>query len=93
MSWWSSSSGRIELELTRTQAASCSHPGPCDADVLALSQIPKVRRQLAKIAPRVLSAELEEYGAWDEAELADRQQNLQRVLWIAAGDIAEEGTP
>lgn len=26
----------------------------------------------------------------DAEELSDHDQNLQRILWIAAGDIAEE---
>jgi hypothetical protein len=38
----------------------------------------------------VLSAELKEYGAWGAEELADHDQNLQRVLWLAAGDITEQ---
>jgi hypothetical protein len=37
-----------------------------------------------------LSAELKEYGAWDAEELADHEQNLQRILWLASGDITEQ---
>lgn len=29
------------------------------------------------------------YGAWDATELCDHQANLARVLWIWAGDCAE----
>lgn len=87
--YWSSSSGRIELKLTRAQAAACSHPGPCDADVFALSKAPAIARQLRKLDPATLAAELREHGAWDDTELADHAQNLQRVLWIAAGDISD----
>lgn len=90
MTWFSTSSGRVELQITRAQAAACSHPGPCDADVLALSQVPTVARQLRKIPAEVLAAELKEYGAWDAVELADHNQNLQRLLWLACGDITEE---
>jgi hypothetical protein len=32
---------------------------------------------------------LKEYGAWDATELADHDQNLQRILWLAAGDISD----
>ena len=87
--WYSSSSGRIELQLTLSQAQSASHSGQCDADVLALSKVPSIARQLAKIDPEVLRSELREYGAWDAKELADHDQNIQRILWIAAGDIKE----
>ena len=87
--WFTSSCGRIEIEMTLKQAQSCTHPGPCDADVYALSMDRKIRRQLEKIDREVLRAELRGYGAWDEQELSDHAQNLQRLLWIAAGYIAE----
>jgi len=87
--YWSTSSGRIELNITKRQAAGASHPGPCDAEVLELSQAPAIRRQLEHIDPALLRAELAEYGAWDETELADHAQNLQRLVWLAAGDIAD----
>ena len=87
--WFSTSSGRIELKMTKAQAESASHQGQCDDDVKALSEVPAIRRQLAKIDPALLRAELRDYG-WDDAELADHAQNLRRLLWIAAGDIVEE---
>jgi hypothetical protein len=90
--YWTSSSGRIELNLTKAQALSASHQGPCDADVLALSQAPAIRRQLSRLAPEALAAELRGYGAWEEIELADHAQNLQRVLWLACGDIVDGNT-
>ena len=87
--WWSTSSGRIELNVTKAQAATCSHPGPCDADVKALRQVPAIRRQLAKVGDGILRQELREYGAWDDEQLADHDANLDRLLWIACCDIAE----
>lgn len=90
--WWTSGSGRIEFQMTLAQARSASHPGPCDDDVMALSQSTPIARQLRKIDPATLRAELSEYGAWDDDELQDHQQNLQRILWIVAGDIVEENT-
>ena len=89
MSYWVSSSGRINLRITRCDARNASHPGPCDADVAELAKRPYIAKQLAAIDRAALSAELAEYGAWDETERADHAQNLQRLLWIAAGDIAE----
>jgi hypothetical protein len=72
------------------QALSASHQGQCDDDVLAFSKVPRIAEQLARIDPEVLRAELKEYGAWDAQELADHDQNLQRILWLAAGDIRDE---
>ena len=90
--WFSTSSGRIELKMTLDQARSASHQGQCDPDVRDLSKVPAIARQLAKIDPRTLRGELREYGAWDAEELADHDQNLQRLLWLAAGEIVEEAS-
>ena len=88
--WFSTSSGRIEFQLTKAQAKMMSHQGQCDADVAYGRTIPAIRRQLAKIDPQTLAADLREYGAWDEDELADHDANLTRILWLAACDICEE---
>ena len=87
--WYTSSSGRIELKLTKWQAHIGSHQGRCDADIVYLRTIPAIRRQLGKLDVGKLAEELKEYGAWDETELADHEQNLNRILWIACGDIVE----
>jgi hypothetical protein len=88
--WWSSSSGQIELQMTLEQAKSVSHSGQCYADVKALQQVPAIKRQLSEIDAEVLRAELREYGAWGAEELANHEDNLERVLWIAGCDISEE---
>ena len=90
MAWYTSGCGRIELEMTLEQAASASHQGQCDDDVKALSEEPGIAAQLAKVDPALLREELREYGAWDVVELADHRQNLQRLLWLAAGDIVND---
>jgi hypothetical protein len=88
--WASTSGGRIELSMSLEQVQSASHPGPCDMDVLALSRVPEIAKQLADIEPAVLRVELREYGAWDESQLADHRENLQRIVWLLANDIADE---
>jgi hypothetical protein len=87
--YWTSGSGRIELNITKKIAASCSHSGSCDNDVNLAMQLPTIKKQLAKIDPNTLANELKEYGAWDEIELQDHNANLTRILWIASGDITE----
>lgn len=87
--WFSTSSGHIELQMTLEQAESVSHQGPCDDDVRELARVPAIQAQLDAIGPVLLAAELKEYGAWDSDELADHKQNLQRILWLAGGDIKE----
>ena len=86
---WQSSSGLIVLEITKAQAAQGSHQGQCDQDVMQVSQFPTIKRQLNKVNPDLLRDELSGYGAWDEVELSDHAANLQRLLWLACGDIVE----
>ena len=80
----------FSIKMTLEQAESCTHFGPCDEDVAALSKVPKIKKQLDRLPPGDLAATLKEYGAWDKDELSDHEQNLQRILWIAAGNIKEE---
>lgn len=87
--WYTSGSGRIEFRMTLEQAESVSHSGECDSDVYELSRVPEIKAQLDKLDPAILSAELKEYGAWDTEELSDHVQNLQRILWLAGGDIRD----
>ena len=87
--YWTSSSGRIGINITKAQAGIGSHPGQCDADIKHLRAVPSIRRQLDKICPTELVNELSGYGAWDEHELTDHDQNLSRLLWIACGDIVD----
>ena len=87
--YWTTGSGRIELNITKRQAAGASHPGQCDGDVAELCRVPAIARQLRAIDPALLREELGGYGAWSAVELADHAQNLQRLVWLAAGDINE----
>ncbi len=81
---------RFTIQMTKAQALSASHSGACDDDVAALLKLPAIRRQLKRIADVDLVAELDEYGAWDDAQLRDRAVNESRIIWLAAGNIREE---
>lgn len=86
---WTDGSGTVNLEIGLEDAKDCTHPGPCDADIRDLSEKPYIASQLEKIDPGALKNTLAEYGAWDDTEIEDHDENLQRILWIACGDIAE----
>jgi hypothetical protein len=81
---------RFELELTRAQAEQGAHVGQCDEDIAALLKDARIAAQLDAIAPERIAAELYEWGAWDEAELADHEANRARILWIACGNVNDE---
>jgi hypothetical protein len=87
--WFLSSSGRIELQITKEQAFSGHHQGDCSEDIEALRKVPAIKRQLEAIDQAELSKELREYGAWDADQLEDHDENLSRILWLACGDITE----
>lgn len=81
---------RFEFEMTMEQAEACSHPGPCDADVEDTTRDPFIRAQLDMLDPGALREELKEYGAWEDDELADHEQNKRRIVWLAAGNITDD---
>lgn len=90
--WFTTSSGRIELQMSLQEAESGGHQGQCDEGVEALSKEPHIAAQLAEIDSDLLRAELKEYGAWEDPELEDHETNLQRLLWLACGDIRDNET-
>ena len=79
----------FSLEMSEEQALSASHPGSCDADIAKLVRNPKIQKQLRAIPDSDLVDALRETGGWDDDELQDRQANEERIIWLAAGDIAE----
>jgi hypothetical protein len=88
--WFSSGNGRIDLRMTMEQAESASHSGDCDEDTRKLSKLPAIAEQLEKIDRSILSSELREYGAWGTEELSNHDENLRRILWLAACDVTEQ---
>lgn len=88
--WWSCGSGYCELRITKADARTGSHPGQCDSDIAALRKVPYIAKQLAALDPeRVRKTVAEMFGDATPQELADADSNLDRLLWIACGDIAE----
>lgn len=77
------------ISLSDEVVAACSHQGQCDDDVKASMELPEVKAELDKIDKEQLVKELSEYGAWSDEELANHEDNLMRILWIAAGNISD----
>lgn len=88
--WWSCGSGYTELAITRADARQGSHQGRCDDDITELRQTPYIAKQLARLDPeRVRKTVAEMFGDATPEELADHSANLDRLLWIACGDVVE----
>lgn len=86
---WNYSNYGNDLNITKKQALKGSHSGKCDNDINELMDIPSIKKQLDKLNPENLKKELKEYGAWDNLELDNHNENLKRWLWISCGDIIE----
>ena len=77
---------RFDIEIPVEAIGDCSHQGACDEDVECWHRSGEI--DLSEISDEDLSEELSEYGAdWD---LSDRDDNEQRILWIACCDLKEE---
>lgn len=94
--YWASFN-RFELRLPGAAVRAIAHPGPADADVAEWA--PKIAAQVEadnftnRPTPDKIRAELAEYGAWDMEEMIDDEMNWQRIVWLAAGNIAESDAP
>lgn len=76
---------RFTFDMPEQAVQDCHHQGACDEDVAYWADRLKI-----DVDPELIRAELKEYGAWDAEELADDRANLERILWIAAGNIQED---
>lgn len=63
-----------------------AHQGQCDEDVEEASKHFEVDD------PAGVRDYLQQFGAWDDAQLEDDEMNLRRVIWLMSGDIQEQGT-
>lgn len=79
----------FDLYFTRQDVESMPSRGRCDDAVKIIAKKPYITRQFANIDNSKLIKELSEYGAWDNVELQDKQANIERIIWIACGDIKE----
>jgi len=87
----------FEMRLSGECVNACHHQGDCEADCKAW--VDRVRAQIEsdnfpnKPTPDKIRDELSEYGAWDDEELKNDEENFIRLIWCAAGNIAEESEP
>lgn len=83
-------SGRIQLDIPEEILSVCSHPGDCYSNIQYVRQNNSfIENQLQEIDSDDLRKELSEYGAWTEEQLESHDENLNRILWLACGDLME----
>ena len=76
---------RFDLHIPKKAIAPCSSSGDCTDAVREW----RLKTNFKHISDDDLKDELSEYGAWDEGELNNRENNEERILWIAAGNIID----
>jgi len=64
--------------------------GAAEGSISAVRALPEVIAELSEINAEALRNELKDYGTWEESQLADHNENLNRILWIAALEIQDE---
>jgi hypothetical protein len=78
-----------DLNITKAVAKECSQSGDNSYNVEYYINLPYYKKQLSKIDKDELVKELNDYGAWEDEELTDHNENLKRIFWIKCGDIVE----
>lgn len=63
--------------------------GHCDNACEHIASKAYIQCQLEDKADKI-AEELYEYGAWDDIELQDKQENIKRLIWIMVGDHKEQ---
>lgn len=63
--------------------------GTVDGFVEYVAMQSHIQCQLEDKADKI-TKELYEYGAWDDVELQDKQENIKRLLWVMIGDYKEQ---
>lgn len=63
--------------------------GSCDSDIEEFLEDSIIAVQFNNLIASKIVTELEQYGAWSDEELKDKEQNLRRILWIAVGDYRD----
>lgn len=84
---WFDEDGILIIAIPQACVHGCSHSGQCQDNVAHWV------KELGFNVPRDIAVEyLAEFGAWEDLEEVSDDELAERVLWIACGDIEEEGS-
>lgn len=77
------------LNITKAVANECSKSGNNEYSVNYYMNLPKYKKQLLKLDKEQVRQELNDLGAWEDEELENHNDNLQRLFWVACGNISD----
>lgn len=86
---WNSSSGKLQLTFTKSEYNSIPITGQAIGPITELIKKPRIIAQFGLVPDQLLIETLKEFGCWDDSELQNRADNIQRILWIACLDLQE----
>lgn len=87
--WIGGDNGDLELELTEEQFMSIPRGQDCSPEVKIIRQDPKVEEQLKRMSVESVKTYLFHFCCWEDDELNDHEENLDRLVWLACEDIRE----
>ena len=90
--WISSSCGRVEVVVPGETLIDLTASGPVDDAAEYWSHEGRTWGW-GDVDPSDVAVDLAEYGAWDEEDLKDEDQNRERFLWTASGMVTEGEDP
>mgnify|MGYP003453680661 CR=1 FL=1 len=77
------------LNITKAVAEECSRSGNNEYSVNYYMNLPKYKKQLLKLDKEQVRNELNDLGVWEDDELENHNDNLQRLFWLACGNISD----
>lgn len=77
------------LNITKAVANECSKSGNNEYSVNYYMNLPKYKKQLLKLDKEQVRQELNDLGVWEDDELENHNDNLQRLFWLACGNISD----
>ena len=89
-----STCGTIEIPLTGEDINSiCKWGTSNDEDVEYVCNNPKLRSWMNRYSKELIREEVRDYGNWTEEELANDEDNIQRLVWLLSWEIFESEDP
>jgi len=83
---WFYDNGELKKEIPQDCIDDCSAVGDCSNAVAYW-----IKELEFKVDRQTAINYLDEFGAWETLESDTDQEITERVLWVACGDISEQG--